>query len=299
MAIKTGEPVAMRDIAGDPRYAPWREQALQGGYASSIAVPLKDEGETIGALNVCSSRKDAFGDEETTFLSEVAGDIAVAVRTWRLEGSLRRAVQRIQQLFRKTIEAIAMLAETRDPYTAGHQKRVALLACAIAKEMGFLEDRLMGLRMAAAIHDIGKLHVPVEILVKPGRLRDTEFRLIKCHPQVAYDTLKGIEFPWPVAEIIYQHHERLDGSGYPQGLTGDKMCLEAKILAVADAVEAMSSHRPYRPALGIEKALATLSLERAIRYDAAIVDICLRLFQTGAFQFKDEEEQTSASDQRR
>jgi PAS domain S-box-containing protein/putative nucleotidyltransferase with HDIG domain len=184
-----------------------------------------------------------------------------------------------------TIESIARTTEIRDPYTAGHQKRVAQLAFAISGEIGLPKDNTEAVRMAAVIHDIGKIHVPAEILSKPGKLSENEFRLIKLHPQAGFDILKNIEFPWPIAKIVLQHHERMNGSGYPSGLSGGAILIEARILAVADVVEAMDSHRPYRPALGIDKALEEINRNKGTLYDADAVDACVRLFQEKSFKF--------------
>jgi PAS domain S-box-containing protein/putative nucleotidyltransferase with HDIG domain len=204
----------------------------------------------------------------------------------RAEEELRESFRKLQKAMKGIIHAMARIVETRDPYTYGHQRRVAQLASAIAKEMNLPKEQVEGIRMAALIHDIGKIYVPAEILNKPGRLNDMEMNLIKTHPQVGYEILKTIEFPWPVAQIVLQHHERLDGSGYPQGLKGDEILLEARILAVADTVEAMSSFRPYRPALGIERALKEISRNRGILYDPKVVDVCLRLFKEKEFKFE-------------
>jgi PAS domain S-box-containing protein/putative nucleotidyltransferase with HDIG domain len=186
-----------------------------------------------------------------------------------------------------TIEAVGKSVEARDPYTAGHQQRVTELAIAIAHEMDLDEDRIEGIRMGASIHDIGKIHLPAEILSKPSKLSDIEYSLIQSHPQVGYDILKDIDFPWPVADVAHQHHERLDGSGYPQGLKGDEICLEARIVAVADVVEAISSHRPYRPSLGIDVALDEIRKQRGKLYDPEVVDTCLKLFSENTFNFKE------------
>jgi putative nucleotidyltransferase with HDIG domain len=171
------------------------------------------------------------------------------------------------------------VVETRDPYTAGHQRRVADIASAIGREMDLSEWAIRGIRVAGLLHDIGKLSVPAEILTKPGKLNATEFTIIKSHSQVSYDILEMIEFPWPVKEAILQHHERLDGSGYPNGLTGDDITLEARILGVADVVEAISSHRPYRPALGMEQALRELLNKKGVLYDPKVVEACLKLIE--------------------
>ncbi|MDD2901017.1 MAG: HD-GYP domain-containing protein [Syntrophales bacterium] len=184
----------------------------------------------------------------------------------------------------QAVQAIAMAIEMRDPYTAGHQQRVTRLACALAREMGLSEECIQGLRLAGLLHDLGKIVVPAEFLSKPGKLRTHEWEVIKDHPYFGYEILKGISFPWPVAEIIYQHHERLDGSGYPQGLTGAEIHLEAKILAVADTVEAMATHRPYRPALEMEAVLEEISGHRGTLYDPVVAEVCLQLFARG-FKF--------------
>jgi PAS domain S-box-containing protein len=192
---------------------------------------------------------------------------------------------KLEQILLQTIEAIAATVEARDPYTAGHQQRVAVLASAIAREIGISEDKVHGLYLAASIHDLGKIRIPAEILSKPGKLNPVEYELIKTHPQAGYDIIKDLQFPWSIAQMVLQHHERLDGSGYPQGLKAEQILLEAKILAVADAVEAMSSHRPYRPGLGLDLALEEITRQRGVLYDAAVVDSCIRLFREKKFTF--------------
>jgi PAS domain S-box-containing protein/putative nucleotidyltransferase with HDIG domain len=183
-----------------------------------------------------------------------------------------------------TIEAMALTVETRDPYTAGHQRRVSNLARGIATEMGVSEEQIQGIRMAGVIHDIGKISVPGEILSKPGDISQNELGIIKEHPQVGYNILKTVDFPWPIARIVLQHHERMDGSGYPNGITGENILLEARILAVADVVEAMASHRPYRAALGINLALNEILKNRGSFYDPKVVDTCLRLFNEKGYR---------------
>ncbi len=200
---------------------------------------------------------------------------------------LAESFQRLRRALTQTVSALTSAVEMRDPYTSGHQRRVAQLACGIGAEMGYGEDRLDGLRIAGLLHDMGKISIPAEILSKPGRLTDSEFTLLKDHPVIGYEILKGIEFHWPVAEIMLQHHERLDGSGYPRGLAGDEILPDARILAVADVVEAMSSHRPYRPALGIEVALAEIEKNRGRLYDPEVVDACLLLVREKGFRFDD------------
>jgi putative two-component system response regulator len=205
----------------------------------------------------------------------------------KAEDEREAAYQALDKALNDSITAMSKIVEIRDPYTAGHQTRVANLSVAIARELKLPEEHVKYIRIAALIHDIGKIYIPSDILSKPGKLRDMEWQLIKIHAQGSYDILKTIEFPWPIAQIAWQHHERLDGSGYPNGLDGDHILLEAKILAVADVVEAMSSYRPYRPALGIEKALEEISLNRGVFYDSAVVDACLKLFSEKSFKIED------------
>ena len=204
----------------------------------------------------------------------------------RNEEKLEKTLKKLQKALNATIQAIALIVETRDAYTAGHQRRVAGLASAIAVEMGLSEEQIEATQMASVIHDLGKVSIPVEILSKPTRLSKIEFSLIKTHPQAGYDILKDIEFPCPVAQIILQHHERMDGSGYPKGLLGEDILLEARIMGVADVVEAMAFHRPYRPALGIEKALEEISKGKGILYDPGVADACLKLIKEKGFKFE-------------
>ena len=194
-----------------------------------------------------------------------------------LRDLLNHYYENMENLLEQTVAALSSAVEKRDPYTAGHQERVMQLSCAIGKELGFTEKKLSGLRMAAVIHDIGKLFIPAEMLTKPGKLTDAEMNLIKIHPQVGFDILKGIEFPWPIADIVVQHHERLDGSGYPNGLRENDILFEAKIIAVADVIEAMSTNRPYRPTLGMARALQEIQDHKNTRFDASIVDACVKI----------------------
>jgi putative two-component system response regulator len=197
----------------------------------------------------------------------------------------RQALQKLRKAITGTIYAMAMTIEIRDPYTAGHQRRVANLSRAIGKELCLSPDQIEGLGMAGVIHDLGKIAIPAEILSKPGNLNRLEYEMMKTHPQIGYDILKSIEFPWPLAEITAQHHERLDGSGYPLGLKENEIIFEAKILAVADVAEAMASHRPYRPSRGIDYALDEISTQRGIAYDPQVVDVCLYLFNKKDYKF--------------
>lgn len=290
-AIRTGEYQVAQDILHDPKFLPWREQAGSRGYASSIAFPLFDDNNRVfGAMNLYGKEPNAFDADEIKLLQELAGDLAFGIRILRLRverDHLHEQQQHndetVKQALAGTIQAIAVTVEKRDPYTAGHQRRVANLGAAIAMELGLSEDRITGLRLGATIHDIGKIYVPAEILTRPGELSPMEFEFIKTHPQVGFDIMKDVKLPWPVAEMIYQHHEHLDGSGYPRGLKGEAILLEARILTVSDVTEAMMSHRPYRPALGLEAALAEIAQYRGTYYDPAVVDACLHLFRNKGF----------------
>jgi PAS domain S-box-containing protein len=199
-----------------------------------------------------------------------------------IDNSDRKRAERSMQ---QTVEALANTVEIRDPYTAGHQRHVAKLACSIGRDIGMSDFQIEGLQLASTVHDIGKINVPAEILNKPGKLTHLEFAIIQTHAQAGYDILKGIDFPWPVAQTVLQHHERLNGSGYPQGLIGDAVLLEAKVLAVADVVDSMMMHRPYRAAKGPEAALAEIERGKEVLYDPAAVDACLSLFRRKAFSF--------------
>jgi PAS domain S-box-containing protein/putative nucleotidyltransferase with HDIG domain len=218
---------------------------------------------------------------QTLILSSVR-DITERKRT---EEELKQSAEKLRKAMEGTIQTIALTTEMKDPYTAGHQHRVAKLASAVATELGLSQEQIEGLRVAGSLHDIGKIYVPAEILAKPGHLRQNELNLVKDHAQVGYDLLKTVEFPWPVAQIVLQHHERIDGSGYPLGLKGEEILIEAKILGVADVVEAMSSHRPYRPAFSLEKALLEIIHKKGALYPPEVVDACVTVFNDKGFNF--------------
>jgi PAS domain S-box-containing protein len=235
------------------------------GICETTVIPLRDENDNIIAM---------FG---------VCRDITERKQS---EERLQQSYDQLRETLIATVNILASTIEMKDPYTAGHQRRVTTLACAIAEEMGLTDDQFDGLRMAGLIHDLGKINVPAEILSKPGQINDIEFSIIRYHPQICHDILKKIELPWPVAKIVLHHHERMDGSGYPQGLKGDEIMLEARILSVADVVEAMASHRPYRPALGIKVALEEITKNKGTLYDPVIVDACIKLFTEKNFSFE-------------
>jgi PAS domain S-box-containing protein len=246
-------------------------------------IPLKGvDGQSVGWADV-----HAF-----PWLSKTTGKMKGVIKyirdiTYRVEAqrNVEKSLENLQKALNGTVKALANTLESKDPYTAGHQSRVVQLACALARELGESPHYIEGMRVIGFLHDLGKIAVPGEILSKPSRLSEYEFDLIKVHPQAGFNILKGIDFPWPVALAVLQHHERLDGSGYPHGLSGDDIIREAKILAVADVVEAMASHRPYRPALGLEQAMQEISQHQGVRYDAAVVQACLRVLSEKAFTF--------------
>jgi len=199
----------------------------------------------------------------------------------RADKELKKNIQKLQNAQEQTVAALASTTEIRDPYTSGHQNNVTKIACSIAEHMGLSAELIRGLRIAGLLHDIGKISVPAEILSKPGKITKDEFNIIKSHCRIGHDILKGIEFQWPIAKIVLQHHERMNGSGYPLGIQGEEILLEARILAVADVIEAMSSHRPYRAALGLDVALEEIRKNRGVLFDPVVVDSCLDLASSG------------------
>lgn len=211
--------------------------------------------------------------------------IDIGLHKHKMEKKLKETEERLRKTLEDTIKALSSAVELRDPYTAGHQKKVSDLSCAIAAELGLQPEKIDGIRLAGLIHDVGKIRVPAEILSWPNQLSEIDFNLIKAHPQAGYDIMKTISFPYPVAKIVLQHHERIDGSGYPAGLIRDQILIEARILAVADVVEAIASHRPYRAALGITHALNEISKKSGTLFDPHVVEACLRLFNERGFKF--------------
>jgi PAS domain S-box-containing protein len=249
----------------------------------SAAPMINEKGELTGAVMVFRDitwRKEAEEAIKMAFNS-------LEARVQEQTAELRTSFDMLGRAMEGTIQALATMVEARDRYTAGHQVRVADLACMIARQMGVTESRIPIIRIAALIHDVGKVCVPTEILNKPAPLSPIEFEIVKQHPKAAYDVLSKIEFPWAIADIVLQHHERVDGSGYPSGLRGDQIHLEAQIIGVADVVEAMSSHRPYRAAVGTEQGLEEISKGKGTRFNPAIVDACIHVFHQGEFKFKD------------
>ena len=229
--------------------------------------------------------KDQLIKELQKMRKKVTGLEEVKLEYNQVDKELKHAYERLQKIIEGTTNIITKVVETRDPYSAGHQQRASKLATAIAQEMKLPQDKIEGTRIASLVHDIGKVNLPTEIISKPGKLIEVELNLIKNYPKVGYDILKKLDFPWPIAEIVFQHQEKIDGSGYPRGLKGDEICIEAKILGVANVVEAMSSYKSYRPALSIDEALAEISNNKNILFDLGVVDTCIKLFKEKGFKF--------------
>jgi PAS domain S-box-containing protein len=284
VALRTKELVVVEDLETLPE-SPWRQLALQNGFRSLIALPLVVSESDFGVLAIYSEHANAFTLKAVEVLTELTGDLSYGVEALRTRAERVKYQARFEGSLEAAIRAMATTAELRDPYTAGHQRRVAELADAIATELGFDAEFVRGVRTAASVHDIGKLAVPSDILSRPGTLSEAEFALIRVHPQAGHDILVGIEFSWPIAETVLQHHERLDGSGYPRGLHGEEVSMGARVIAIADTVEAITSHRPYRPAIGVAKALEVIRAGRGTLFDPDVVDSCCRLLEERSFTF--------------
>lgn len=292
LCIQTSLPVLVPDSENDPRFIPWQERSKLYGIRSVIAVPIKDhEPQAIGALTVYANLPNAFSEIEVQLFESLAKEIGFGLAVIEKQRLLDEEIAKREELntqlvdsLNATIEAISKTMEWRDPYTAGHQKKVAVLSRAIAQKLGWSEKNIRGLYLAALVHDIGKIAAPAEILTKPSMLTETEMNLIKEHPKTGYDILKDIPFTWPIAQAVYQHHERLDGSGYPNKLSGDSIIPEAKILAVADTIEAISSHRPYRPGLGLDRALDQIKADAGIGLDSQVVNAACAILADSEFR---------------
>ena len=259
-----------------------RPSGMQDHGHYCVPVMIGDSCEAI--LNLYLAAGHVRSPREEDFLVSVAQVLAGLLRRRRAEGDLKRTVDQLRRTTHGVVGALSATVEFRDPYTAGHQRRVAVLATALARELGLDDERIEGIRVAATVHDLGKIAVPAEILTKPGRLSPAEFGIIKIHPTAGWEILRGVDFPWPVARVAHEHHEALDGSGYPRGLHAADILLESRIVGVADVVEAIASHRPYRPSLGVEFAMQELRRGRGTRWDPRVIDACERLFAAGRLQ---------------
>ena len=285
-AIRTQKPNVVNDSEIDEGFLAWRTRAREFGIRSAIGCPIPDgtSSHPFGVLLVYSKEPNAFESSEVQLFESLSQEIGFGLRSIERQHKLddqihekEKTQERLSDALRSTIEAMSRTMEWRDPYTAGHQKRVALISVAIARKLGFSEEAAQALYMAAMVHDIGKVSVPAEILTKPTRLTDLEMQMVRGHVEAGYQILKDIPFPWPIAEMVREHHERLDGTGYPRGLKGDQICLEGRILAVADTIEAMATHRPYRPARGLVAAMEEIRAEAGTKLDAKVVDAAFEL----------------------
>jgi PAS domain S-box-containing protein len=281
--VLQGKPLFIRYSELD---LPLNQDELAEGLRAFAVLPLIFENRVIGCLNLASKKLEEVSEINREVLKVAATLMGEGITRLKIEEELKLSNQKLQKAMKSTIQATALILEKRDPYNAGHQKRMTKLACAIAEEISLPKDKVEGLYIAGIIHDIGKINVPTEILSKPGRLSEIEFSLIQTHPQVGSDLLKEMELPGEVSSIVLQHHERMDGSGYPSGLSGEAILLEARILAVTDVVEAMASNRPYRPALGLDQALEEITKNKGKLYDPEVVDACWKLFKEKGFKFE-------------
>ena len=295
-ALQKAKPVLASVARLKKRYKEWAEVMLQCGLNNLVSFPLLVPPKVYGLLNLYSAVPRSYLDDEFSLLGEVADLVAFKIhahqeeeRRKALEEELAVHSRKLRKTMEMTIQALAVTIEMRDPYTAGHQRRVTQLASRIAQEMNLGDEEIVNIRLAGIVHDIGKIYVPVEILTKPGRLNDYEISMIRSHPRFGFDIIKETDLPKKIGEIILQHHERMDGSGYPAGLSGSEIHLESRILSVADVVEAMSSHRPYRPALGLEAALEEIDQHKGFLFDPDVVDVCLDLFEEKRFSWTRDE----------
>ncbi|MEI7607430.1 MAG: HD domain-containing phosphohydrolase [Rhodospirillaceae bacterium] len=284
-AFREGKTQVNNHPPSNPGFAPWSKRAEEHEIRSSIACPMVRNGTVFGVLTIYSNQPNAFVPEIVRLVEDLTRELVVGLDARRHRDAYEAEVKsnlahtmRYRAALEQTVAALASTIEKRDPYTAGHQRRVCDLAMDVALKLGWDSERCQSVYLAGLVHDIGKINVPSEILNKPGKLLAIEFELVKLHPMTGYEILNGIDFPWKLAEITRQHHERLDGSGYPDGLTGDEILPEAQVIAVADVFEAMSSHRPYRPALGRDAGIAELRRLRGDLLDADIVDAAIAVF---------------------
>ena len=282
--VETGTPQLVHDPASEALAGPWWGLFKQRGHRSALVLPLMISSHPFGALIIHSEETDAFEGVALESLSQMARDLSYGIGVLRARKQQEQDALRLESGLTKAVQALSRAVELRDPFTAGHQERAEKIACAIAREMAMDENQIQGLSLAASIYDIGKLGIPADILSKPGKLSEPEMNLIRGHAEAGRLILQGIDFPWPVAEMVYQHHERVNGSGYPRGLKSGQILVEAKIIAVADVVEAMLSHRPYRESLGLDMALDEIRQGRGTLYDPGAVDACIRLFREKGFK---------------
>ncbi len=279
IAVRTNGTVVSNDLFNVPMLAPWQARLARFGFRSSICIPFRP-GDVRSVLVVYDRHRNTFDELTVSGLQNVVAEAERVI-------AHANAARQLAVALGGTLTALARVTEARDPYTAGHQSRVGSLAAAIAVRLGLEPGLVERIREAGAVHDVGKVALASEILTKPGRLTDLEFRMMQRHPTIGYEILVRAKLPWPIPDVAHQHHERLNGSGYPQGLLGDDIILPARIVAVADVVEAMTNHRPYRPAVGLDQALDEVTTRAGELYDAEVVRCCLEVFADG-FAFSTE-----------
>jgi HD-GYP domain-containing protein (c-di-GMP phosphodiesterase class II) len=280
--VRTLQPAVHNDYPAMPG-----RRGLPDGHSPihrHMSIPVMNGSKVVAVAGV-GNKERPYDQSDVRQLSLFMHSMWEILERSRYEEELHQGVKKIKKSLGGFIQSMAVVVEKRDPYTAGHQRRVTELACVVTGILGLTAHDIEGIRMAGLIHDLGKIEVPAEILSKPARLNKQEFAFIRNHPGAGFEVLKDIEFPWPLARAVLQHHERLDGSGYPGGIPGRDIIIEAKILAVADVVEAMASHRPYRPALGIDAALEEIARQRGILFDSDVVDACIEAFRKMRFNF--------------
>jgi putative nucleotidyltransferase with HDIG domain len=276
MAVGSGQPVFTQDILTDSRFAPWKERAAAHGIRSLVSIPVFVSGALDGVLTIYAAETHVFDETATAILSTLCQHVGLGMEKLR-------AATRINDALEGTIRVLTRAVEARDPYTAGHQAAVSALSEQIGIRLGLDNVDVQGVRLAALVHDIGKIGVPTELLLKPSALRPREMELIRDHVTIGEEILSDVDFPWPIAAIVGQHHERIDGSGYPHGLAGSRILLPARIIAVADVAEAMGRSRPYKEAASRAATLACLREGRGTLYDAEVVDAAFAVLEDGTF----------------
>lgn len=292
-AVREDRILVINDTEEESVHPQLAEQSVKLGCRSMIILPLHFEGKPFGVMMLCAYRKNEFSGIQVEYLKETASDASFGIEMLRTKGEKNRLEllgehheQMLRESLEETLTAIAMTIEMRDPYTAGHQRRVADLAKHIAIELKLDDEDAHAIYLASIVHDIGKINIPAEILTRPGRLDPLEYNLIRQHVTASYEILKGIKFPWPLADMVHQHHERMDGSGYPLGLKNGEILFGARIMAVADVLEAMTSHRPYRAGLGVEIALKEIEQGKGITYDATVAEAAIKLLREGRYRLQ-------------
>jgi len=278
-AIKSSKNFIINDISNDETFYPWKEKALSYGVKSIASFPITYEKEVIGALTVHSNKENFFNEEIIDVLIEISNDIGIGIRKFIDKEKIMNKTEELERTIDNMLSSFSKIISLKEPYTGNHSLRVAKLALLIGREMKIDENRLLALKYASFLHDLGKIFIPSEILNKYGKLSSHEYNLVKEHVLKSYEIIKDIKFPYPTHEIILQHHERINGSGYPYGLKGDEILLEAKILSVADVVDAMTSNRPYRAPLSVEKVIEELTTNKGILYDEEVVETTLRIIK--------------------